>query len=90
MKTILMADPVHYPRRTSRDLRDTFLIAGLYQPGSIQMAYVDLDCAVIGMAVPTGSPIPLPTSPEIPARCLLKGEQLNNAYRYLVRVTDPS
>jgi 4-deoxy-L-threo-5-hexosulose-uronate ketol-isomerase len=67
MKTILMADPARYPRMTSQDLRDTFLIAGLYQPGSIQMAYVDLDRAVIGMAVPTGSPIALPTSPEIRA-----------------------
>ena len=67
MKTILMTDPVRFQRMTSRDLRETFLIDGLYQPGEIQMAYVDLDRAVVGMAVPTESPIALPTSPELRA-----------------------
>src|ERR1700719_4890759 len=45
MRTILMADPVRYQRMTSQDLRDAFLIDGLYLPGSIQMSYVDLDRA---------------------------------------------
>src|SRR5260370_20990384 len=67
MKTILMADPVRYPRMTSQEIRDTFLIDSLYQPGKIQMAYVDLDRAVIAVAVPTDTPIALPTSPELRA-----------------------
>ena len=67
MKTMLMADPVRFPRMTSQELRDTFLVDGLCVPGTIQMVYVDLDRAVIGMAIPTDSPIVLPTSPELRA-----------------------
>ncbi len=67
MRTILMADPVRYLRMTTQDLRDTFLIDGLYQAGAIQLAYVDLDRAVVGMAVPLESPLVLPTSPELRA-----------------------
>jgi 4-deoxy-L-threo-5-hexosulose-uronate ketol-isomerase len=67
MKTVLMADPVRYPRMTTRELRESFLIDGLYEAGSIQLTYVDLDRAVVGMAVPTGSPLSLTTDPELRA-----------------------
>src|ERR1700733_2854646 len=67
MKTILMADPVRYPRMTTAELRATFLLDGLCQPGSIQLAYVDLDRAVVGMAAPAGKPLALPTYPELRA-----------------------
>jgi len=41
---------------TTSELRETFIVDSLYQHGSIQMAYVDLDRAVVGMAAPaTGS-----------------------------------
>jgi 4-deoxy-L-threo-5-hexosulose-uronate ketol-isomerase len=76
MKTILMADPVRYTRMTSQELRDTFLINALCQPGRIQMAYVDLDRAVIGMAVPTEGPISLPTSPELRAASFTERREL--------------
>lgn len=61
MKTHLLADPVRYLRMTTSELREAFLIGSLYQPGSIQLAYVDLDRAVVGMAAPAGSPLALPT-----------------------------
>ncbi len=76
MKTILMADPVHFPRMTSMELRDTFLVDGLYHPGTIQMAYVDLDRAIIGMAVPTDAPIALPTYPELRATFFTERREL--------------
>ena len=54
MKTILTADPVRYPRMTTPELRASFLIDELYQPGEILLTYVDLDRAVVGMAAPLG------------------------------------
>lgn len=76
MKTILMADPVRFPRMTSLELRDTFLINDLVQSGGIRMAYIDLDRAVIGMAVPTETPISLPTSPELRASYFTERREL--------------
>lgn len=59
MKTCLMADPVRYPSMTTAQLRETFLIDCLYEPGSLRQAYVDLDRAVVGIAAPLASPIAL-------------------------------
>jgi 4-deoxy-L-threo-5-hexosulose-uronate ketol-isomerase len=67
MRTILTADPLRYPHMTTQDLRDSFLIGGLYKAGSIQLAYVDLDRAVVGMAVPLETTLALPTTPELRA-----------------------
>ncbi len=76
MKTILMADPVRFPTMTSQDLRETFLIDGLDQPGGIQMAYIDLDRAVVGMASPTTTPIVLATYPELRAAYFTERREL--------------
>ncbi len=67
MKTLLLADPVRYPRMTTEELRATFLLDGLSQPGTLQLAYVDLDRAVVGMAIPLVNSISLPTAPELRA-----------------------
>ena len=67
MKTVLMADPVRYPRMTTEELRSTFLLDGLCTHGSLQLAYVDLDRAVVGHVVPATKPITLPTFPELRA-----------------------
>jgi 4-deoxy-L-threo-5-hexosulose-uronate ketol-isomerase len=67
MKTVLMADPVRYPRMTTEELRATFLLDGLCEGGALRLAYVDLDRAVVGMAAPTRKPIALPTFPELRA-----------------------
>jgi 4-deoxy-L-threo-5-hexosulose-uronate ketol-isomerase len=67
MKIVMMADPVRYPRMNTQELRETFLIDGLSQPGSICLSYVDLDRAVVGIAVPVENPLVLETSPELRA-----------------------
>jgi 4-deoxy-L-threo-5-hexosulose-uronate ketol-isomerase len=59
MKTCLMADPLRYPTMTTAQLRETFLIDSLYEPGALHEAYIDLDRAVIGMAAPLESRIAL-------------------------------
>ena len=67
MKTLMMADPVRYPRMTTNEIRATFLLNDLYVPGQLNVNYVDLDRTVIGMAAPLDAPIALPTYPELRA-----------------------
>src|SRR6202008_3005822 len=76
MKTVLMADPVRYPRMTTQELRETFLIGALYQPDAIQLAYVDLDRAVVGIAAPANAPLALIASPELRASYFTERRQL--------------
>lgn len=65
MKLLQMADAVRYPRMTTEELRETFLLDALFVPGEIVVSYVDLDRTVIGGAVPTGAPLKLETYPEL-------------------------
>ena len=60
MKTYQLADAVRFRTITTAQVRQTFLIDALYQPGTLGLAYVDLDRAVVGMVSPLGCPIPLP------------------------------
>ncbi|HLY42942.1 MAG TPA: 5-dehydro-4-deoxy-D-glucuronate isomerase [Terracidiphilus sp.] len=76
MKTFLMPDPVRYPRMTTQELRESFLLADLHQPGAIEFRYLDLDRAVVGMASPLAGAIPLPTSPELRATCFTERREL--------------
>jgi 4-deoxy-L-threo-5-hexosulose-uronate ketol-isomerase len=56
-----MADAIRYRTMTTGELRDTFLIGDLFQPGLVALTYVDLDRTVIGSAVPVGKKLVLPT-----------------------------
>ena len=67
MKTLLMADPVRYPSMTTEQIRETFLIDSLSKPGAIHLAYIDLDRAVVGMAVPLASALKLESDPDLRA-----------------------
>ncbi len=60
MKILQMADAVRYGTMTTNDLRQTFLIADLFQVGQLSLTYVDLDRAVIGSTVPGKAPLHLP------------------------------
>jgi 4-deoxy-L-threo-5-hexosulose-uronate ketol-isomerase len=76
MKTYLMADPVRYPTMTTGEIRETFLIDALYEPGALRLAYVDLDRAVVGMAAPLGSPIALPADAALRAKYFTERREL--------------
>jgi 4-deoxy-L-threo-5-hexosulose-uronate ketol-isomerase len=76
MKTLLMSDPVRYPRMTTEELRSTFLLDALCAPAELRLAYIDLDRAVVGHAAPTGQPIPLPTYPELRASYFTERREL--------------
>jgi len=67
MKTYLMADPVRYPSMTTAELRDTFLLDRLYEPGALHLAYIDLDRAVVGLAAPLATPLELTADPLLRA-----------------------
>jgi 4-deoxy-L-threo-5-hexosulose-uronate ketol-isomerase len=76
MKTILMADPVRYPRMTTEELRGTFLLNDLHEPGKIHLNYIDLDRAVVGIVSPLDVPIALPTDPDLRATYFTERREL--------------
>ncbi len=76
MKTVMMADPVRYPRMTTAELRDTFLLSALCEPGKINLNYVDLDRTVVGFAAPVDAPLTLPTFPELRAEYFLERREV--------------
>ena len=76
MKKILLADPVRYPRMTTAELRETFLLSGMHEPGKVHLGYVDLDRTVAGMIAPLGDPIALPNYPELRASYFTERREL--------------
>ena len=76
MKTVMMADPVRYPRMTTGEIRETFLLNGLCEPGKLHVNYVDLDRTVVGFAAPTESALTLPTYPELRAEYFLERREI--------------
>ena len=56
-----------YKRMTSDELRQAYLIDDLFIPGQISLTYTDVDRAVVGSAVPTITPLLLPTHKELAA-----------------------
>jgi 4-deoxy-L-threo-5-hexosulose-uronate ketol-isomerase len=76
MKTVLMADPVRYPRMNTEELRETFLLNMLCESGQLHLNYVDLDRAVVGFAAPLESAIALPADPDLRASCFTERREL--------------
>jgi 4-deoxy-L-threo-5-hexosulose-uronate ketol-isomerase len=76
MKILQMADVVRFPSMTTAELRETFLLEGLFREGEIETRYVDLDRAVIGAAVPTSTNLTLETQPELRADYFLERREL--------------
>jgi 4-deoxy-L-threo-5-hexosulose-uronate ketol-isomerase len=61
---------------TTAEIRATFLLNGLCEPGKLHVNYVDLDRAVVGFAVPTENALSLPTYPELRADYFLERREL--------------
>jgi 4-deoxy-L-threo-5-hexosulose-uronate ketol-isomerase len=76
MKTHLIADPVRYPTMTTAQIRDAFLIDNLYEPGELNLAYIDLDRAVVGMAAPLSAPVALTAEPALRAKYFTERREL--------------
>jgi 4-deoxy-L-threo-5-hexosulose-uronate ketol-isomerase len=71
-----MADAVRYEMMNTEELRETFLLEDLFQPGEVEFAYVDLDRTVIGAAVPLAAALKLETEPELRAEYFLERREL--------------
>jgi 4-deoxy-L-threo-5-hexosulose-uronate ketol-isomerase len=76
MRLYQMADAVRYEMMNTEELRETFLLEDLFQPGEVEFAYVDLDRTVIGAAVPLAAPLKLQTEPELRAEYFLERREL--------------
>ncbi len=93
MKTVQMADQVRFPRMTTAEIRETFLLQTLHEPGRIHLRYADLDRAVIGIAAPLDALIALPTYPELRASYFAERREvgvLNIGGSGVVRVAESS
>jgi 4-deoxy-L-threo-5-hexosulose-uronate ketol-isomerase len=67
MRTRLLADPVRFRTMTSMELREAFLVEGLFAPGELCLHYCEADRAVIGSAVPRGQGLRLAAYMELTA-----------------------
>jgi 4-deoxy-L-threo-5-hexosulose-uronate ketol-isomerase len=76
LKTRLLADPVRYPHMTTAELRETFLLDSLYEPGALHLNYLDLDRTIAGIAAPTATPLLLPAYPALRAEYFTERREL--------------
>lgn len=76
MRLYQMADSIRYGLMNTEELRETFLLEGMFEPGEIEFAYIDLDRTVIGSAVPTKSALKLETEPELRSDYFLERREL--------------
>jgi 4-deoxy-L-threo-5-hexosulose-uronate ketol-isomerase len=60
MKLHYFPTPAATNTLSTDQLRDTFLVGGLFQTGAVIAHYTDLDRMVVGAAVPTTAPLALP------------------------------
>lgn len=67
MKVRYSADRQRYKRMTTAELRENFLIEGLFAPGVVELLYCEVERAVVGSAVPTGGPLKLAAGRELAA-----------------------
>jgi 4-deoxy-L-threo-5-hexosulose-uronate ketol-isomerase len=61
---------------STEQLRERFLIGGLFQPGAVTAHYTDLDRMIVGAAVPTTSPLSLPTDKELGTSFFLERREI--------------
>ncbi len=67
MEKRYLADQIRYQRMNTDELRKSYLLENIFNAGSLDLVYSDLDRAIIGSAVPTNSELRLTGSKEISA-----------------------
>lgn len=76
MRTRLLSDPIRYPRMTTGELRETFLIDSLLHLGTIQLIYVDIDRTIVGMVTPLSDALILPADDALKATYFTERREL--------------
>jgi 4-deoxy-L-threo-5-hexosulose-uronate ketol-isomerase len=61
---------------TTDELRASFLVQGLFEPGAVNLRHIDLDRVVLGGAVPTSSPLKLEAPAELLAEFFCQRREL--------------
>jgi 4-deoxy-L-threo-5-hexosulose-uronate ketol-isomerase len=65
MDTRIPGDPVRYQRMDTSELRQSYLLEGLFTAGQARLVYVETDRAIVGSIVPTSSDLTLPAAKEL-------------------------
>ena len=76
MKHNIMPNPTRIKTMTTAQLRETFLVDGLFQPGRLEIVSTDLDRAIVGSAVPLTAALPLEAGPEMRAAFFCERREL--------------
>ncbi|MSU52972.1 MAG: 5-dehydro-4-deoxy-D-glucuronate isomerase [Opitutia bacterium] len=76
MKLHYFPTPAATNTLSTEQLRETFLIGGLFRLGEVIAHYADLDRMICGAAVPTGAPLGLPTDKELGTSFFLERREI--------------
>ncbi len=76
MKLHYFPAPAAVNTLSTEQLRETFLIGGLFQPGAVIARYTDLDRMIVGAAVPVAEPLGLPTDKELGTAFFLERREI--------------
>jgi len=76
MKLHYFPSPEETNTLSTEELRERFLIGGLFQPGAVTAHYTDLDRMITGAAVPTNSVLGLPNAKETGAGYFLERREI--------------
>jgi 4-deoxy-L-threo-5-hexosulose-uronate ketol-isomerase len=71
-----MPRPQEVARMTTDELRESFLVPTIYQPGAFRGLFTDLDRLVVAGAMPLGSPLELPNHRETGRASFLERREL--------------
>jgi 4-deoxy-L-threo-5-hexosulose-uronate ketol-isomerase len=76
MKLHYFSSPAATNTLSTEQLREQFLIGGMFQPGAISAHYTDLDRMITGAAVPTTAPLSLPSAKETGTNFFLERREI--------------
>lgn len=65
MEFLFTADRNRYRRMTTSELRESYLVDGMFVPGEVTLCYTDVDRAIVGSAVPLKDSLTLPVHKEL-------------------------
>lgn len=65
MRFLETADRNRYQRMTTEELRESYLIDGMFLPGEMTLCYTDVERSIVGSAVPTSEALTLPVHKEL-------------------------
>jgi len=76
MKTYYAVSPAEYSRMNTTELRENFLLEGLFEPGRIKMSYAHYDRIIVGGALPGDSVLFLEAAEELAAKSFLERREM--------------